>query len=50
MAATQVSGPVTFGHMGAHVMMTDARHDEVARENFVQSLHFQVLNRMRSGK
>jgi len=49
MAATQASGPVTFSHMGAHAMMTDAHHDEVSRENFVQSLHFQVLNRLRAG-
>ena len=49
MAVTEASGPITFRQMGAHQMMTDARHDEIAREDFVQSLHFQVLNRMRSG-
>lgn len=49
MAVTEASGPITFRKMGAHDMTTDARHDEIAREDFVQSLHFQVLNRMRSG-
>ncbi len=49
MAVSEASGPLSFSHMGAHGMTADAHHDEVARENFVRSLHFKVLNQLRAG-
>lgn len=51
MAIAQAENPtsISFKHMARHGISVEAEHDEVSREDFVQSLHAHVFANLLSG-